>query len=219
MRTIHDVFGADVRVAGRFEPEVREDGLLAIGASRVAISSSGFEQFAVRARDIASQVLAPGRRDKTMVCEPSASNGFDAKCARDFVTHYGRLLYRRPLSEGEIGSVMELAEAAVAGTGDFYRGLRVALARMLVSPNFLFRIEEVERDPSAPGGLRFTDYTLAARISFLLWDSAPDAELLDAAAAGELRSEEGLSRQVERLIASPRFNDGVRVVLLGHARL
>lgn len=210
IRSIHDIFGPDINVPGRFEPPVREDGLLAIGEGRVAISSAGFEQHELRAREIASQVLAEPRRKTAMSCAPQSAQQFDKVCAEEFLGHYGRLLYRRPLSDSELALVMAAASAVTAKSGDFYKGLELALSRLLVSPNFIFRVEEFEPDPDHAGQSRLTDYSLASRISFLLWDAPPDAALLDAAAAGALRSQKGLRKQVDRLISSPRFVDGTR---------
>ena len=79
---------------------------------------------------------------------------------------------------------------------------------LLVSPAFVFRMEAVEADPA--GGQRLDVYSLATRISFLLWDAPPDEALLDAAADGSLRTPQGLERQVDRMMASPRLEQGVR---------
>jgi hypothetical protein len=210
IQSIRDIFGPAATVPGRFEPSVRDGGLLAIGASKVAISSAGFEQDELRAREIAAQVLAEPQRKTSLPCTPASASRFDAACAERFIGHYGRLLYRRPLSESEKASALEVASAATRNSGDFYKGLQAALSRLLVSPNFLFRIEDAEPDPDAAGAWRLTDYALASRVSFLLWDAPPDAALLDAVAAGALRTPAGLEQQVDRLIASPRFEQGVR---------
>jgi hypothetical protein len=90
----------------------------------------------------------------------------------------------------------------------FYDGLGFSLASMLVAPEFLFRIETTKADPA--GGRTLDDYSRASRLSFFLWNSQPDDELLRAAASGELSTPEGLSGQVDRMIASRRFEAGVR---------
>jgi hypothetical protein len=210
VRSIHDIFGPGINVPGRFEPSVRDGGLLAIGDSKVAISSSGFEQYELRAREIAAQVLAEPQRKTSMPCTPASARAFDAACAERFVGQYGRLLYRRPLSEAEKASALRVAEAATKASDDFYKGLQVALSRLLVSPNFIFRVEDVERDPDNAGAWRLTDYALASRVSFLLWDAPPDAALLDAVASGAFRKPGGLETQVDRMLAAPRFEAGVR---------
>jgi hypothetical protein len=208
-RSIEAIFGPGVKVAGRFDPPRREDGLLAIGDGKVVVSSSGFEQDELRARDIAAQVLAENHRTSTLSCGPQSPQSFDESCAREFVGRYGRLLYRRPLDQDEMDSVLNVARAATQKSGDFYRGLQFGLARLLGSPNFIFRVEQTESDP-ATGARRLNDYSLATRISFLLWNAPPDEALLDAAASGALRTKDGVETQVERLMASPKFEQGVR---------
>jgi len=103
-----------------------------------------------------------------------------------------------------------VGRTATEKAGSFYTGLQFGLARLLMSPSFLFRIEAPEASAGRGTDQRLGDYSLASRISFLLWDAPPDAALLDAAASGQLRQQEGLERQVDRLIAAPRFEQGVR---------
>jgi hypothetical protein len=210
IQSIHDIFGSDIKVPGRFEPPVREDGLLAIGDSRVAVSAAGFEQYELRAREISAQVLAKSRTHSSVPCQPAPAAAFDRACAERFVNRYGRLLYRRPLTSAEVESSLRTAELGASRSGDFHQGLELALSRLLVSPNFIFRIEEFVADPSAPGGWRLSEHSLAARISFLLWDAPPDEALLDAATSGSLRSKAGLAREVDRMLASSRIKQGVR---------
>lgn len=209
-RAIEDVFGAGLKVPGRFEPALRENGLMAIGDSKVSISSLGFEQYEMRAREVAAQVLAADRRSKTVPCTPASAAAFNGACATQFFEHYGKLLFRRPLTRAEVASNVALAASTTKTTGDFYQGLEIGLMRLLASPQFLFRVERGEPDPSKPGTMRLDGYSLASRISFLLWDSSPDAQLIAAAESGTLHKPDELQRQVDRLIASPRFADGVR---------
>ena len=86
MRSIEQIFGAGIKVPGRFEPPLRQDGLLAIGDARVTVSPSGFEQYELRAREIAAQVLAPNRRAATVPCAPPPAGEFNAACATAFLT-------------------------------------------------------------------------------------------------------------------------------------
>src|SRR5439155_10398006 len=99
---------------------------------------------------------------------------------------------------------------ATEKSGSFMKGLQAGLSTMLISPSFLFRIETTQPDPARQGAMRLDDYSLASRISFLMWDAAPDEQLLDAAASGALRTRLGLEKQVDRLMASPNFEQGVR---------
>jgi Protein of unknown function (DUF1592)/Protein of unknown function (DUF1588)/Protein of unknown function (DUF1595)/Protein of unknown function (DUF1585) len=207
--SIADIFGSGIKVPGRFDPPWREDGLLAIGDGKVVVSSSGLEQDELRARNIAAQVLTEDHRKSVVSCAPQSAATFDESCARQVIGKYGRLLYRRPLDQEEMISVLQVARTAAKQTGDFNTGLEAALARLLASPNFIFRVEQVQKD-AGTGRTRLDDYSLAARISFLLWNAPADDMLLDAAAAGALREKKGLAAQVERLMASPHFEQGMR---------
>lgn len=209
-RAIAQIFGADINVPGRFEPPLREAGLLAVGDAKVAVSPFGLEQYELRAREIAAQVLGEGRRQAMVPCTPQSARAFDQACASAFLAKYGRLLYRRPLSDREMASVLGVSGAATEKSHDFYKGLEIGLSRLLASPKFIFRVEQSEPDPTNPTAQRLDSYALATRISFLLWDAPPDAELLDAAGSGDLRDSKRLAHQVDRLIASPRFEQGVR---------
>ena len=210
IRSIDQIFGQGIKVPGRFEPPLREAGLLAVGAGHVTVSASGVEQYELRAREIASQVLAPDRSETQVPCAIPQGGAFDSACAKAFFADYGRQLYRRPLADAEMASLLMLSASATRIAGSFRKGLEIGLARMLISPNFIFRVEHDVSDPRRPGAARLDDYALATRISFLLWDAPPDRELLDVAARGDLSAPEVLGRQVDRLLASPRYEDGVR---------
>jgi hypothetical protein len=93
---------------------------------------------------------------------------------------------------------------------DFYAGLGAALEGMLLSPRVLMVSERAEPDPAHPGKERLDGYSLASRLSFFLWNAAPDDLLLKAAASGELNTPKGLSKTVDRMLASPRLEAGMR---------
>ena len=210
-RAVHEIFGSGIRVDdGGVARGVRDDGLLALGARRSTLSAAEIERYEALAQQIAAQVTDPARRATLMRCRPAAEDAPDDDCAARFVGRAGRFLFRRPLTEEEIGLYVAMARTAAETLGDYYGGLRAALAGMLVSPEFLFRVERSEPDSAEPGTLRLDAWSRASRLSFFLWDSAPDGPLLDAAASGELLSREGLNRQVERLLASPRVEHGLR---------
>ena len=209
-QTIADLFGDDIEVVGRFEPDVRQEGLLAVGASEVTITPVGFEQYEAIARTIAAQVVSTERRDEFVPCRPAAVEAPDAACTAAFVESVGSALLRRPLDEEDVRPRVEIARAAAAQFGDFYVGLEYALASLLLSPEFLFRVESVSPEGQEADRWRLSDASLAQRLSFFLWNTAPDEELLAAAERGELADDEGLARQVDRLIASDRLEAGVR---------
>ena len=209
-RSIEQIFGADLEIPGRFAPPFRDEGLLAIGDARVSVTPSGLEQYDLRAREIAAQVLSEDRRASLLPCTPGAPDAFDQLCASQFIKKYGRLLYRRSLTDAELDATLTVARAGADQSSDFYTGLEKGLSRLLMSPNFIFRVETSEPDPESERTDRLDAFSLASRISFLLWDAPPDEALLDAAESGALQDAPGLRLQVDRLIASPRFEDGVR---------
>ena len=148
----------------------------------------------------------PSRR-AIFTCRPSAdavpSGPAEGACAREILVALGRRAFRRPVNEVDLEMLLGFFHMGRA-EGDFDAGIEMALRRVLVSPDFLFRRE---RDPEgvAPG----TPYTiseleLASRLSFFLWSSIPDAALLDLAERGELRRPGALEAQVARMLADPR---------------
>lgn len=209
--TIADVFGPDIRVAGRFEPIVRPvHEMIASGAREASISPSGLEQFDAMARVVAAQVFDEKHRAQFVPCAPKDPAQADADCAARTLTPLGRYLFRRPLTASEQAFYAKLAGDAAARTGSFHKGLELSLAAMLVSPNYLYIVEVAEPDPANPGQLRLDNYSRASRLSFMLWNSAPNEALLQAAAAGKLTDQAELSAIAGRMVQSPRFEQGVR---------
>ena len=213
-RSIESAFGEGIDIPGRFDPPRREAGLMAIGNGRVVVSRSGFEQAELRGRKIAAQLMSEKHRNDFITCELSEGQHFNEACARSFFERYGKLLYRRALTADELSSVVAVAQAAAEVKADFYQGMERGLSRLLVSPNFLFVSESINPESISDGVASLDDYSLATRISFLLWDAPPDQQLLDAVEAGELRSKSGIQKQVDRLIASPKFEQGVRAFFI-----
>lgn len=209
-QTISDIFGSQIEIGGRFEPEMRVDGLAAIGAGKASVTAAGFEQYDAMAQSIAAQVVGPANRAVLVPCKPAAANKPDDACARTFLAGVGRLLFRRPLTDDELKIEVSVARLGATSLHSFYSGLELSLSDLLVSPNFLFRQEIAEPDPDRPGQYRLDSYAKAARISFLLWNTTPDDQLLRAAESGDLDSSGGLDRQVDRMLASPKVEDGVR---------
>jgi hypothetical protein len=209
--SIADLFGSDIQVAGRFEPIVRRPHeLQATGSSEATISAAGLEQFDALGRSIAAQVFSEANRDNYVTCKPAEAAKADAACARATLARMGRYLFRRPLTETEISSYVHSAGEVANRTGNFYTGLRLTLAAMLTSPHFLFVVERAESDPKVAGGLRLDNYSRAARLSFLLWDTAPTEALLTAAASGRLTNETQLAAIADHMVKSPRFEAGAR---------
>jgi len=138
-------------------------------------------------------------RDLVFACDEQ-----NDACAETILSKLMRRAYRRPVAAADLARPMEFFRRARTRQGDFEAGIERALAAVLVSPEFLFRIE---RDPVGvqPGAAyQVDDLTLASRLSFFLWSSIPDDALLDAAEAGRLSDPSELERQVRRMLADPR---------------
>ena len=174
-----------------------------------ALDRSGDQAFfeGVGSVSIAGPYAATGSGDtasrrRIFLCHPRRADEEDA-CATRIVTTLARRAYRRPIASDEIPSLMTPYRSA-RKSGGFEDGIRRALQRILVSPDFLFRVE-VEPAKAAPGlAYRVSDLELASRLSFFLWSSIPDDQLLTLAERGKLSDRAVLEQQVVRMIADPR---------------
>ena len=144
-------------------------------------------------------------RARILTCRP-AHPGEDDACARAILEPLLRRAYRRPVTDADLEGPFALYRAA-RDAGGFEAGIEMAIAAVLVSPEFLFRIERDPEDVPAGAPYRLGGLQLASRLSFFLWSSIPDDELLDAAERGELGAPEGLERQVRRMLADPRADN------------
>ena len=206
--SIADIFGKEIEVRGSFEPTVRTNGMAAISTGLLSVTPVGFESFNKMATDIAGQVTAEKNRAK-LPCAPKDLKAADDACAGKILSHYGRLLFRRSLTDAELDQRVGLSRRMTERTNDFYAGLSYGLSMLLQLPDFVFRSETAI--PSKDGKSGALDaYSRATRLSFLMWGTTPDDELLKAAESGQLNTAEGLAKQVERLMASPRLDAGMR---------
>jgi hypothetical protein len=158
-------------------------------------------------------------RQKIFTCRPTTS-GEERPCARQILARLGADAYRRPLTATEIDRLMPFFETGAAGgsgkagrsggpggssgSGGFDAGIRTALEAILASPHFIFRLER-EPDSAKPGAAyRVADVDLASRLSFFLWGTPPDQELLTLATQGRLSAAGALEKQTRRMLADPR---------------
>jgi Protein of unknown function (DUF1592)/Protein of unknown function (DUF1588)/Protein of unknown function (DUF1585)/Protein of unknown function (DUF1595) len=145
----------------------------------------------------------PSRR-RIFTCRPSAP-GEEEACARKIFSSLARLAYRRPLNDSDLNNLMSFYRQGRAGHS-FENGIESALQYVLASPEFLFRIESDPPNLAANTVYRLNDVALASRLSFFLWSSIPDEELLNLASQGKLKDSAVLERQVKRMLADPRSN-------------
>ena len=133
----------------------------------------------------------------------TGSGGEARECARDIVTRLAARAYRRPVTDEDLAGPMAFYDEAVE-EGGFEVGVRMALQAVLSSPSFIFRLERVPEAVEPGESYRLSDIDLASRLSFFLWATVPDTELLDAARAERLSEPAELQAQVRRMLADPR---------------
>ncbi len=196
--TVRDLLGVELGAAVTFPPDEEALGF-DNNARALQIGPLHAERYMAAAEAITA-ALGP---DPTTLA-PCAEGDDPRACAATFIEDFGRRAWRRPLSSQERARMLMLYDIGAEVEGPPYaNGITLIVEAMLQSPNFLFRIERGEPDP-ATGLLRLDDHTIASRLSYLVWRSMPDAELMAAADAGELRTTAQIEAQAERLLADPR---------------
>ncbi len=143
----------------------------------------------------------PSRR-RILVCRP-ANPGEEEPCARRILGMLARRAYRRPTTDADLRILLDFYQSG-RQQGGFESGIELALRRVLVDSEFVFRAERAPANAAAGTVHRITDLELASRLSFFLWSSIPDDELLDAASRGTLRHRTVLEGQVRRMLADTR---------------
>ncbi len=159
------------------------------------------------------QVAGPAKdtpsRRAIFICEPAGSGatGTERACATKILSRIARVAYRRPVTSADIGTLLEFFDRGRRDGDSFDAGIQFALERLLVDPDFLLR---VHREPPASAGAtgrtayRLSDIELASRLSFFLWSSVPDEQLIGLAERGQLSTPAVLERQVRRMLADQR---------------
>jgi hypothetical protein len=146
-------------------------------------------------------------RQRIFVCHPVGRIS-DENCARQILSTLARHAYREPVTDADLQTLMSFYQSGKrpAGQGDagFESGIELALERILASPKFLFRVERDPVDVGADKPYRVGDFELASRLSFFLWSSIPDDELLHLASEGKLSNPDVFERQVRRMLADPK---------------
>jgi hypothetical protein len=207
-RTIHHLFGEEVVPPSSLEPDSDQGGLIAVGSAISSVSPLGAEQYAKGAASVAAQVLGTPESQEAFV--PCAPEGVvDAACAKEALSEWGTRIWRRPLTDAELDTHVALATASATALEDFHQGLQYALSALLQSPHFLYRQAVGEEVADLEGVRRYTSWEMASRLSFFLWNSAPDDLLLAAAAEDALVTDEGLAEQISRMLADERIRGAV----------
>jgi hypothetical protein len=200
--SINDLFGAKLAIPPTAEPDFIAGGLASVGAGTTTFSPRGIESFEQVAFTVARLAMEDVTvRKRLLVCEPESA--VDGQCAEAILEPLARLAWRRNITAEELTRVVSVATKASEVLQDFEAGLEFGIAAVLQSPFFLYRFELGE-----DGALN--DYEVASRLSYFLWNTTPDSELLDAADRGELTTAEGLRKAAERLLSDSRSRLGLR---------
>ncbi|HYJ08075.1 MAG TPA: DUF1592 domain-containing protein, partial [Polyangiaceae bacterium] len=198
--SIRDLLGVETRPSNAIAPDEK---LAAFYSNSVSpVTRLTVEQYSDAAEDVARTVVAE-KLESVTGCSAANQN---ADCAAQFIASFGERAFRRPLSAEEAARYHELF--VDYETSGFASAIRLVLQTMLQSPNFVYHLELTP----ATSGTAITPlggYELASRLSFALWNTSPDGDLLAAAAAGTLDSEQGVKAQAERLLASDRSRDAL----------
>jgi hypothetical protein len=160
-------------------------------------------------------VAGPGdtpSRARIFTCRPAFATGSGAAgqakaeetaCAKKILSTLARRAFRRPVTDADVAPLLSFYRTG-RESGDFEAGIEMGLRRILTDPNFVFRFERDPANVAAGAAYRLTDVEMASRLSFFLWSSIPDEELLQAAEQGTLKDPAVLQRQIRRMLSDPR---------------
>ena len=202
--TVHDLLGTTLTPATGFPSDDLGDEFTTVG-SALSLSPNYVKEYEDAAFSLMDDLFAaPAARQSAIVtCSVAATGTAGDTCARTIVTAFARKAFRRPATSTEIDSLMTpwtLAKTTAGATTT--DGIKAALAAVLMSPYFIFK---VETDPAGSTGVhRLTAYETATRLSYALWASMPDATLSAAADANQLSTDDQLKTQIDRMLADPR---------------
>ena len=197
--TVRDLLGTDLRPADEFPPD-EVVGVFDNEGAALAMSPLLVERYERAAEQLAADALQR-RALEVFLCEPTVSD--TRACLETIARTLGRRAWRRPLTDAEVSglaSVLDLAEGEGQG---FEAAVGLLVHALLLSPHFLFRVE-LGVDPGSEEAQLLSSYEVASRLSYFLWSTMPDEELLDAAKRDELVTPDGVQAQAERMLADAR---------------
>jgi hypothetical protein len=189
--TVRDLLGDQTAPANQFPPEDFVNGFKDQYDAQ-NLSPLLEEAYSAAAEKLARNVFHGGGTHGLISCRPSA------ECRDQFISAFGLRAFRRPLDAGEQKRYAKLFEREA----DFLKGAQLVIEAMLQSPNFLFRLDEASNPKWKP-------YATASRLSYALWDSMPDTDLMDAAARGALATPSGVEKMARRMLQDPRAHQAL----------
>lgn len=194
--TVRDLFGVDCNPAKKFPSEGGGGGGFDNNADTLFIPPILMERYLAASNEVLEQTS-----DETIFFAKKNLFTSDRSTARKILEHFVTLGFRRPTETSEISNLLLVYDKARQSGDTFQKAVRKALSVMLISPDFLFR---VERDQNSREPYRITDYELASRLSYFLWSSMPDTELFRLAGENRLHEPMVLEQQVRRMIRDPK---------------
>lgn len=204
LRTAQDLFGVSDSLELTFAPDAL-NGFAFDTSNDFRVDARLGPQYRAMAERLAERTVTDaGVFARVVRCDPAV-----AGCADEFLASFGERAFRRPLSADELATFRALFElgAEVVQSGDAFRdGVRLSVEGLLQSPQFLYRTE-ASVEVGADGRITLDDFEVASRLSYFLYDSMPDAELFEAARAGQLRTPEQIEAAARRMLDQPRVLD------------
>jgi hypothetical protein len=198
--TVRDLLGTELRPADTFLADNSGAGFDTVGAA-ASLPPAYVRDYEEAAYALVDDLfVSADRRDRIVTCDVDAQ-GLD--CAQSVLAAFARKAWRRPVSAEEVQGLLAPFRIAEQAGAALSVGLRYALASVLVSPHFIFKVE-LDPDPSSPVPHRLNDHELATRLSYALWSTTPDEALSRAADDGRLQTDSELLAQFERLASDPR---------------
>jgi hypothetical protein len=198
--TVRDLLGTSLHPADSFESSIA-DGFDTIASAGI-INSRKVAAYFDAAQALVDDVFGnPALRARIVTCQPAAPG--DTSCARGIISAFGLKTFRRPLDAGELAGFLSQYQNAQAQMLSHEDSVKEVVRIMLASPQFIYRME-FDPDPMSTVAHPLSGYEVASRLSYTIWSSTPDDQLLQLAGTGQLLSAPGLKTQVDRLLADPR---------------
>lgn len=205
---VRDLLGDAAAAAATPPVDTALNGFEAIAAAQVALTDAAVDLYEKSARAVAAEAMKdPVRIADLLGCQPTGPD--DAACHRSFVTNFGRLVWRRPLTVEELDRYTAVAQDAALQLNNFDAGVEAAIFTFLQSPYFLYQVEVGEPDPNDPEERGLTSIEMATRLSFFLLDTTPTAEILTLAESGGLDTPAEVRAVAEVMVEAP----GARLAL------
>lgn len=199
---VRDLLGDETNPSRAFPPEARAGRFIDTASHQ--INTLLADQHALVASDVATRAVSE-RLEQVAPC----ASGVEQTCGHTFVDTFGRRAFRRPLSEPERVIFAELFDEVLATQG-YATAVRAVLTAFLQSPQFLYRVDSHVGLVNDDGAVRLNPYETASRLSFFLYNSMPDEELLVAAETAQLGTLEQVETQARRMLRDPKAREAVR---------